>query len=112
MCNLLRYKDRIKQAYAEFEFSEVRIEPKLSYKVPPSAPAPVISVRDGSPRITMMHFGFATKGRQLMARGETAAALPMFRDAFKHRRCLILAHGFYDSEDMGKYRQPWHIHLK
>jgi putative SOS response-associated peptidase YedK len=61
----------------------------------------------------MMNFGFvAGKGRQLMARGETVAELRTFKDAFIHRRCLILAHGFYDSEDMGQYKQPWHLHLK
>jgi putative SOS response-associated peptidase YedK len=113
MCNLLRYKNRIEKAYAKWEFSQVRIEPKFRHKIPPSEPAPVITVRDGAPQLTMLKFGFATeRGRQMMARGETIAQRPMFRDAFKHRRCLILAHGFYDSEDMGKYKQPWHFHLK
>ena len=113
MCNLLRYKDRMKEAYAEFEFSEVRIVPKIRFRVPPSEPAPVITIQEGHARISMMNFGFATdRGRQMMARGETVAKLPMFKDAFRHRRCLILAHGFYDSEDMGRYRQPWHLHLK
>lgn len=115
MCNQLRYKDRMKEAYAEFEFSEIRIVPQIRYRVPPSEPAPVITVREGKARIGMMNFGFATdRGRQMMARGETVEKLPMFRDAFKHRRCLILAHGFYDSEDMGRKTamQPWHLHLK
>jgi putative SOS response-associated peptidase YedK len=42
------------------------------------------------------------------------AKLPMFREAFKKQRCIILAHGFYDSEDLGKnhHKQPWHMHLK
>lgn len=113
MCNLLRYKDRLQQAYAKFEFSEVRIEPKIRFKVAPSEPAPVITIQEDAAKIGMMHFGLQTgKGRQLMARGETVEKLPMFRDAFRHRRCLIIAHGFYDSVDMGGYRQPWHIHLK
>jgi len=47
-----------------------------------------------------------------MARGETVAELPTFKEAFKHRRCLVLVHGFYDSQDMGPYLQPWHFHLK
>ncbi len=112
MCNLLRYKDQMEKAYAAWKFREVRITPKIRFKVSPSEPAPVVSVIDGEARISMMNFGFATgRGRQMMARGETVEKLPMFKDAFKYRRCLVLAHGFYDSEDMGGYRQPWHIHL-
>ena len=61
----------------------------------------------------MMKFGFESpRGRHLMARGETVAALPTFKEGFRARRCLILAHGFYDSEDMGRWKQPWHLHLK
>ncbi len=115
MCNLIRYKAEIQQAYGVFEeFSEVRITPEIRFKVSPSEPAPVISMQSGKPRIGMMRFGMRTPkgGRQLMARGETVAKKPMFREGFKYRRCLIIAHGFYDSLDMGFYRQPWHLHLK
>lgn len=61
----------------------------------------------------MMNFGLKTaKGRQIMAHGETVAELRIFREAFRQRRCLIIALGFYDSLDMGAFRQPWHVHLK
>ncbi|MEM8646301.1 MAG: SOS response-associated peptidase [Pseudomonadota bacterium] len=46
------------------------------------------------------------------ARSEEAAQKPAFRDAFKHRRCLIPATGYYEwtkGEDGGK--DPHHIHL-
>ncbi len=114
MCNLIRYKAEIQELSGVFdEISDVRITPKVRFKVAPSEPAPVVSVSQGRPQIGMMNFGLRTaRGRQLMARGETAAELRMFRDAFRHRRCLIIAHGYYDSLDMGAYRQPWHIHLK
>ena len=117
MCNLLRNKpsyDEAREAFAELR--DVRIFPTVPrYKIPPSLPAPVITMgRDGKAKAGMMNFGFKTGkgGRQLMARGETVAELRMFKEAFKHRRCLVLAHGFYDSEDIGKYKQPWHLHLK
>lgn len=45
------------------------------------------------------------------ARSETAATTPAFRDAFKSRRCLIPADGFYEwtvSEEDGK-KDPWYI---
>ena len=52
------------------------------------------------------------RGRQMMARGETIDTLRIFKEPFRHRRCLVLANGFYDSEDIGSYLQPWHIHRR
>ncbi|TLD69826.1 SOS response-associated peptidase [Phragmitibacter flavus] len=113
MCNLLRYKDRVQKDFAKWEFSEVRIDPPKRFVVRPSQPAPVVTMENGLAKITMKEFGFVTpRGRQMMARGETVEKLPTFRSSFQSRRCLVAVHGFYDSLDMGAFRQPWHIHLR
>ncbi|GAB5505970.1 MAG: SOS response-associated peptidase [Rhizobiaceae bacterium] len=53
------------------------------------------------------------KAPMFNARSETAAEKPAFREAFKRRRCLIPADGFYEwtknPEDGQK--DPWFIHL-
>ena len=46
------------------------------------------------------------------ARAETVATKPFFRDAFKKKRCLILADGFYEWKRAGKGKVPYRIALK
>ena len=41
------------------------------------------------------------------ARIETVATKPMFRDAFKRRRCLIPASGYYEWEDTPDGKVHW-----
>ncbi|HSM80336.1 MAG TPA: SOS response-associated peptidase [Nodosilinea sp.] len=52
--------------------------------------------------------------RLINARAETVAEKPSFRAAFKRRRCLILADGFYEWQAQAgrKTKQPHYIFLK
>ena len=51
--------------------------------------------------------------RLINARAETAHEKPSFRAAFKRRRCLIPANGFYEWQSLGKNqpKQPFYFHL-
>ena len=46
------------------------------------------------------------------ARAETVREKPSFRDAFKSRRCLIPATGFYEWKHEGRMKQPYFIKMK
>jgi putative SOS response-associated peptidase YedK len=46
------------------------------------------------------------------ARGETLAEKASFKNAFKKRRCLVVADGFYEWQKAGTGKQPFHIQMK
>jgi hypothetical protein len=47
------------------------------------------------------------------ARAETVADKPAFRNAFRHRRCSIVADGFYEWQSLGqKSKQPYYFRLE
>lgn len=46
------------------------------------------------------------------ARSETAATKPAFRAAFRRRRCLIPATGFYEWKSEAGKKKPWHFQMR
>jgi putative SOS response-associated peptidase YedK len=51
--------------------------------------------------------------RMIIARSETAADKPAFRHAFRRKRCLIAADGFYEWQKTGaKTKQQFYIHRR
>ena len=48
--------------------------------------------------------------RMINARAETVAEKPSFRAAFKRRRCLIPADGYYEWKKEAGGKQPYYIH--
>ena len=53
----------------------------------------------------------AIGNRMINARAETVAEKPSYRNAYKHRRCLVLADGFYEWRKEGGGKTPYFISL-
>jgi putative SOS response-associated peptidase YedK len=50
--------------------------------------------------------------RLINAQSETVHEKPSFRSAFKERRCLVVADGFFEWKQEGKKKQPYYFRLK
>lgn len=91
------------------------------YNIPPGTDIPVIRQSPEGKRVLhLLRWGLVphwakdqTIGAKLNnARGESVAERPSFRDAYKRRRCLIPASGFFEWRVEGKVKQPYYISLK
>ncbi len=54
----------------------------------------------------------AIGNRLINARAETAFQKPAFRSAFRQRRCLVLADGFYEWQRLGSKKQPYYFRMR
>ena len=90
------------------------------YNVAPSQDVAVVRAADGGRSLSILRWGLipawardpAIGYRLINARSETVAEKPSFRSAYRRRRCLIPADGFYEWQRLGKTRQPWLFGLR
>jgi putative SOS response-associated peptidase YedK len=92
------------------------------YNIAPSQPIAAIRIDpDTATRtLVMLRWGLIPSwakdpkiGNQCInAKAETVAEKPSFRSAFKKRRCLVVATGFYEWQVQGMRKQPMWIGLK
>jgi putative SOS response-associated peptidase YedK len=92
------------------------------YNIAPSQPVAVIRIEPGTTtrQLVQLRWGLIPSwakdpkiGHQCInAKAETVAEKPSFRAAFKARRCLVIATGFYEWQVQGKAKQPMWIGLK
>jgi len=93
-----------------------------AYNIAPTQPvATIVAALPGLSReLVWMHWGLipswakdrAVGSRMINARAETVAQKPAFRAAFRRRRCLVLADGFYEWQRLDGKKWPYFIHLR
>jgi len=96
------------------------IEPR--YNIAPTTYVPTVRVLAGDPetrRLAMLYWGLVPSwakdrsmgARMNNARAETLRDKPSFRNAYRKRRCLVLADGYYEWQRAAASKQPYYIQL-
>lgn len=91
------------------------------YNIAPTQPVPIVREKKGAVTLRMHSWGLVpfwakpkdlkTRGSRINARVETVDRKPAFRQAFKKRRCLVIADGWIEWRREGKARLPFHHSL-
>jgi putative SOS response-associated peptidase YedK len=120
MCGRYVIKSPAAKLKVRFHLDDLPLfEPR--YNIAPTQPVPIVRWLDQPKREwTPVRWGLipswakdAKIGNKLInARGETVAEKPSFRSAFRKRRCLIPADGFYEWKKLDGGKQPHFIHLR
>lgn len=121
MCGRFNLRAPSHQLVDFFDLGEIEFpDTPPRFNIAPTQP--VFAIRDdgGRREPTFLQWGLVPYwskdpkmgARMINARGETVATKPAFRAAFKRRRCLIPASGFYEWKKLdAKNKQPYHIHF-
>ena len=121
MCGRFSFTQPEKVVAEVFDLSSI---PTLSprYNIAPTQPVPTIlpDSENGKRQLKMLRWGLIPSwakdmkmgARLINARAETIAEKPAFRSAFKRRRCLVLADGFYEWQQQDGKKQPFYFQLQ
>lgn len=105
---------------ADFFALEEAVELRPRFNIAPSQTASVVRQTDGRRHLDELRWGLIPSWakdarighRTLNARAETAAVKPSFRSAFRHRRCLVAADGFYEWATAGQHKLPHFFYIR
>lgn len=101
-----------------FGAEDLTDDPGPRFNVAPTNDASVVVAREDRRAIVRYRWGLIPPwaddakiaSRTFNARAETITTSPMFRDAFRKRRCLVPVDAFYEWRRVGKDRVPFSIH--
>lgn len=85
-----------------------------SYNIAPTQQAPILRWQDDQPVWAMTRWGLVPSwaealsigSKMINARAETVSSKPAFRSAFKQRRCVVPAQGFYEWQVVTGGKRP------
>ena len=119
MCGRFAFYSPSEAAVALFGVTaSMEVQPR--YNIAPTQY--IAAIRDGSNKqreLVMLRWGLvpfwakdpSIGNRMINARAETVAEKPSYRAAFRHRRCVVLADGFYEWRRENDAKTPYFISL-
>lgn len=120
MCGRFNLFATADQIMAEFDLEQA-VPVVERYNIAPTQPVAAVRLHPhaGRRELTFFHWGLlpswakdvSIASRMINARSETAAEKPSFRAAFRRRRCLIPATGFYEWQKVDGRKQPIHFQV-
>lgn len=119
MCGRFAFYSPSEAAVALFGVStSIAIEPRYNI-APTQFIAAIRDDEDKQRELVMLRWGLvpfwakdpSIGNRMINARAETVAEKPAYRAAYRHRRCVVLADGFYEWRREGDAKTPWFISL-
>ena len=120
MCGRFAFINNLVQLKEEFEVDDPTFDLTFNYNVAPTQLIIAVVRDDGKNKLAHFRWGlipFWAKDKNIgykliNARSETIAEKNSFKQAFKKRRCLIVASGFFEWKKVGKEKIPMYITLK
>jgi len=119
MCGRFVRKRSSSAMAKDFGVQEITDDLQPSFNVAPTDKVAVV-LNKGVKQLVAMRWGlvpfWATDpkiaSKHINARAETLTVKPAFKDAFKRRRCLVVADGFFEWQKQGATKIPLFIHLE
>jgi putative SOS response-associated peptidase YedK len=120
MCGRYTLASPTERLAEEFGVDAASIELAPNYNVAPTQQVAAVVDEGGQRRLEVLRWGLIPPwaddpgigSRMINARSETAPGKPSFRRAFRERRCLIPADGFYEWQRTNGAKQPYYIHME
>ena len=120
MCGRYSLLPDRRQIARMFDVDPLELDPR--HNISPTQEVPIIRQDEaGNREMVMLRWGLIPhwakepsdlQARMINARSETVATKPAYRTAFKHRRCLVPAAGFYEWKKEGSRKQPYFVRRK
>ena len=120
MCGRYTLRTPVDSLVKRFEIEEYPSSITPSYNIAPTQEVAAVVEEDEKRKLEMFHWGLipswakdpAIGNKMINARAETVSEKPSFRKAFKVRRCLIVADGFYEWQKSDNGKQPYYIRMQ